>query len=594
MRKKVLMILLFSLLFFIHSIETDAAFKFYVGDREVSSATSLMVVNSYILIPVEVLEEYLAAEVECDLDAGKIAITFPTITINMQVGEAKVLVNGVEQIMDVAPHDIDGHIMVPLRFFADLLGLRIIYDNKIPALILGLTDVVADWIAAGSEDASGIQLPDFLDPNQSQTLGTPVLKDIVFMGGPRSRVFIDIEGYVAYESFLLTNPDRMVIDLKGVELAQSLPVQEINDVIVQRIRCDRFDAKTIRIVFDLNKTTNYEINRWPDGGLEVEFNYQIGAIGYYRDAEQRPRIWFEANEQPTFQYQPLPSPMRLIIDFQDSTLLGGARELQVKDHPLRGIRINQNTPSVTRMVLDLDGPMIPVAVEEVNGRYEIIFFEGTQEEYEAKLALEQPQVTIPEVPTPGDRMISGDKPLTGRVIVVDPGHGGSDPGTISSFRGVFEKEIVLAIGLKFGQLLEDAGAIVFYTRNDDRYISLFDRAKLAEMVNADLLISIHANSYEGVAARGIETLYNPLYLDNFRLAQSIQSELIAQVGAVNRGVRPRTELVVLNNVSMPAVLVEIGFLSHQEEEALLIDSEYQQQIAIGLLNGVIIFFAQYR
>jgi len=97
-----------------------------------------------------------------------------------------------------------------------------------------------------------------------------------------------------------------------------------------------------------------------------------------------------------------------------------------------------------------------------------------------------------------------------------------------------------------------------------------------------------------VAARGIETLYNPLYLDNFRLAQSIQSELIAQVGAVNRGVRPRTELVVLNNVSMPAVLVEIGFLSHQEEEALLIDSEYQQQIAIGLLNGVIIFFAQYR
>ena len=114
------------------------------------------------------------------------------------------------------------------------------------------------------------------------------------------------------------------------------------------------------------------------------------------------------------------------------------------------------------------------------------------------------------------------------------------------------------------------------------------------MVNAELLISIHANSYEGTIAKGVETLYNPLYLENFRFAQTIQSELVGYIGAHNRGVRPRTDLHVLNNANMPAVLVEVGFVSHPEEEALLMDSEYHQKIAEGLLNGVLAFFTNYR
>ena len=576
------------------SVGCEAAFRFYVGNREVDLTASL-VVNGNILIPVSVLEQYMGADVETNLDSGELTIIFPMFTLTGQIGASRVFVNGEEQIMDVAPQLSHGEIMVPLRFIVDLLGLRLSFDAKQAILYVVLTEEMADWIASRDESGTvSLQLPDFLDPDFSETPGTPVLNEIVFMGGPRSRVFIDVQGFPAYQSFLLTNPDRMVIDLTGVEWKDPIPTQEVNDSIVKRIRSDRFDERTIRIVFDLNRATDYQINRWPDGGLEVEFNYQMGNIGYYRDEDQNPRVWFEANEQPMFRVQLLPSPMRLVLDFQYTTLLDGAREIQIGDPPLRSIRVSQNSPSVTRVVLDLDGPMIPVEVEDVDGRYEIILYEGTEEEYQAKLALEAPKAVEPELVLPTDREIDDSLPLAHRIIVVDPGHGGSDPGTIGTVLGVFEKDIVLPISLELGRLLEENGAIVVYTRTEDQYVSHFDRAPIANMVNAELLISIHANSYEGTIAKGVETLYNPLYLENFRFAQTIQSELVGYIGAYNRGVRPRTDLHVLNNANMPAVLVEVGFVSHPEEEALLMDSEYQQKIAEGLLNGVLAFFTNYR
>jgi len=579
----------------------DAAFRFYIGDQEVDLVESL-VVNGNILIPVSVFEQYMGAEVETNLESGELTISFPMFTLTGQAGSNRVLVNGEEQIMGAAPQvSRNGDIMVPLRFIVDLLGLRLNFDTKQAILYIVLTEEMADWIASRRESGRvGIQLPDFLEPDFSDLPETPVLNEIVFMGGPRSRVFVDVKGFSVYHSFLLTNPDRMVIDLADVELKGPIPTQEINDSIVKRIRGDRFDERTVRIVFELNRATDYQISQWPDGGLEVEFNYQMSGIGYYRDDQQNPRIWFEANEQPTFRVQLLPSPMRLVLDFQYTTLLSGAREILVSDPPLRSIRVSQNTPSVTRIVLDLDSPMIPVNVEEVNGRYEIILFEGTEEEYQRKLAQEAEQQVLQEQPVdftplvPADREIDDSLPLAHRIIVVDPGHGGSDPGTIGTFLGVFEKDIVLPISLELGRLLEENGATVIYTRDADYYVSHFDRAPIANAVNAEVLISIHANSYEGTTAKGVETLYNPLYLENFRFAQAIQNELINHIGAVNRGVRPRTDLNVLNNANMPAALVEVGFVSHPEEEAMLNDPEYQKRIAEGLLMGILTFFRNYR
>ena len=148
----------------------SAAFSFYIGGQKVELATSL-VVNGNILIPASVLQDYMAAKVETDLDPGKLTIIFPTHTIEMQTGSREVQVNGEEQIMDVAPQVKDGEIMIPLRFVVDLLGLRLSFDARQAILYITLSDELADWVAARAEgDTSSVQLPDFLDPEASQTL----------------------------------------------------------------------------------------------------------------------------------------------------------------------------------------------------------------------------------------------------------------------------------------------------------------------------------------------------------------------------------------------------------------------------------------
>lgn len=600
MRNYALIILMIFSLILLSSFVVDAAFDFYIGEQLVELTAPMIVVNGYILIPITVLEQYMAAQLKYSSDLQEVNIEFPIMTIDMQVGTTNAYVNGEEQLLDVAPEYHNDELMIPLRFIADVLGFRLVFDDsqrERATLVLYISEDIAQMVEAQDESSFGsFTLPEFLDPSVLEdSFERPILHDIEFIGGSRSQVFIDIEGYAAYESFLLTNPDRLVIDLCGVQW-KKIPDQDIDGVIVQRIRSEQHDERTVRIVFELNKVTNYRIHRWPDGGLEIEFNYQIGDIGYYRDQEDIPRLWFKANEQPTFQQGALPSPLRLVLDFQDSTLLDGAREFTVDDSVIRQIRISQYTSSVARIVLDLEdnAPLTAAYVEQGDERYEIVFFEGTADEYQALLDQEDPIPAEPEIIVPEADPADADKPLYGRIIVIDPGHGGSDPGTIKNVLGVYEKEIVLEIGLRLGELLEEAGALVVYTRTDDSYVSTFDRPKIANLANAELLVSIHANSYEGTSARGVETLYNPLYLENFRLAQSVQSELAGYIEAVNRGVRPRTDLAVLNQAEMTAVLVEVGFVSHEEEVVLLTSSEYQQKIADGLFNGIQLFFITYR
>lgn len=612
MKKSALIFILFISVLLVYNTNIEAAFDFFIGEEQVELTTPLATVNGNILVPATIFDQYLAARTDYDSENEQFTIRFPMVMIEMVVGERTALVNGEDQALDCAPQFANGELMVPLRFIADLMKFRIVYDPKNAALTLNITEDIAQLIAAGQALDQEHDY-EFVDLFSKGALGEPSvgseLKAIVYLGGSRSRVFLDIDGLVAYDSFLLREPDRLVIDLHGVS-GVGLPVQEIGGSIIQRIRSDRFDFSTIRVVFELNKATDYKISRWPDGGLEIEFNYQIGEIGYYKDDQGTPRIWYVANEQPTFQVLTLPSPPRLVLDFQDSTLVDGAREIIVTDERVRTLRASQHNKSVARVVLDLTEPLVPVTVEMVNNRYEIILFEGTEAEYiayldrelESSLPIVKPE-PVTEVDDqerdsnyefePDEVVIDPGQVLAGRIIVIDPGHGGSDPGSIG-YSGTFEKDVVLEISLRLGKLLEEAGAFVAYTRQDDRYISVFDRPKIAEMANGEVLISIHANSYPGQNAQGIETLYNPLYLENFRLAQIIQNELVAYVDRQDRGVRPRTDLAVLNNAIMPAILVEAGFVNHPEEELFLLSSEYQQDVAQGVFNGLEVFFTDYR
>ncbi|NJL23373.1 MAG: N-acetylmuramoyl-L-alanine amidase, partial [Leptolyngbyaceae cyanobacterium SM1_3_5] len=177
------------------------------------------------------------------------------------------------------------------------------------------------------------------------------------------------------------------------------------------------------------------------------------------------------------------------------------------------------------------------------------------------------------------------------VIVIDPGHGGPDPGAIG-IGGLRETDIVLDISRQVGAILERQGVSVVMTRTSERNLELEPRVQIADRANADLFVSIHANaiSMSRPDVNGIETYFYGSSASQ-RLAQAIQSSIIRNVGGVDRGVRS-ARFYVLRNTDMPAVLVETGFVTGRDDARNLADPAYRSRMAAAIAQGILQYVQQ--
>ncbi|ERN51802.1 N-acetylmuramoyl-L-alanine amidase [Alkalihalophilus marmarensis] len=184
----------------------------------------------------------------------------------------------------------------------------------------------------------------------------------------------------------------------------------------------------------------------------------------------------------------------------------------------------------------------------------------------------------------------GSGSLAGKTIVVDAGHGGHDPGAVAASNGLREKDFNLAVALKLQRRLEAAGARVIMTRTTDVFLTLTERANIANRNNADAFISIHANAGPS-SANGSETFWNRNHAsaDSKRLAESIQSEMIAKLNTRNRGVK-EGNFTVIQTSRMASVLVEVGFLSNAEEARKLASNSFQEDAAEAIFQGTVKYF----
>jgi len=183
------------------------------------------------------------------------------------------------------------------------------------------------------------------------------------------------------------------------------------------------------------------------------------------------------------------------------------------------------------------------------------------------------------------RPVRSARPVRLGRVVIDPGHGGQDPGAISVL-GTHEKSIVLAASLTAAAALEDGGGEVLLTRGDDRYVPLNDRAEFSNRSRADLFVSIHADSAENASACGF-TIYvaRSCSDESLRLAEAIERRMNA-LGIASRGIR-RADYRVLVRTNCPAVLVELGYLSNRGEAARLARREYRDALAGAVAAGVL-------
>jgi N-acetylmuramoyl-L-alanine amidase len=183
-----------------------------------------------------------------------------------------------------------------------------------------------------------------------------------------------------------------------------------------------------------------------------------------------------------------------------------------------------------------------------------------------------------------------DPSYASRLVVIDPGHGGIDPGAEAD--GLFEKDIVLDICVRLDRLLRESGVTTYLTRNEDNTLKINTRIEEANRQAADLVLSLHCDSFGDSSYHGTSTLYYTdkkpaaAALSSKEYAQIVQDELISRLGTNDRGILQRTDIGILEYTSMPSVLVELGFLSNTGDAALLGSDSFRQQAAEALAEGV--------
>ncbi len=328
----------------------------------------------------------------------------------------------------------------------------------------------------------------------------------------------------------------------------------------------------------------------------------------------------------------LANPERIYFDLLGTSLAPGlnGQIIDVKDGLIARIRVAQPVENVTRVVLETtSGSTFWDTLEENPHRLVIEVRSADAAKLESKAA---PPVAPPPAPekkseTPAAATPNEESQTKAHApklrIVIDAGHGGWDLGTVGR-EGLLEKNLVLEVAQNLGNLLQSRlGCEVIFTRNNDNYVPLEERAEIANRAQADLFVSVHANYSSLATARGVETYYSSFFSppeareieyrenatavavtqaklsgralkekvdESRKLAASVQRSLYGALAAQGHGIRDRgvreASFVVLTGTEMPSILAEISFVSSPTDEQRLQSAEYRQHIAEALFKGI--------
>ncbi len=193
--------------------------------------------------------------------------------------------------------------------------------------------------------------------------------------------------------------------------------------------------------------------------------------------------------------------------------------------------------------------------------------------------------------TPDNTFSPGPSSVAGKIIVIDPGHGGANPGAIG-VTGLYEKIVVLDVSLRVAEKLRQAGAIVVMTRDNDSNVTLARRVEIAEAANAHAFVSIHANAHPDRNISGTESYYYRGRVndtESYFLAAHLQNEMVKAFGLRNIGVK-HGNFHVIRETTMPASLVELAFLSNSYDESLMKTTKFREDAAQAIFRGLDRFF----
>lgn len=372
------------------------------------------------------------------------------------------------------------------------------------------------------------------------------------------------------ELFLLEEPPRLVMNLfhvnRGSGIADKL---EVNDSLLKSLRTARFDQQTVRIVADLEELTGYD---WVEKQKDGLYYYTVNLKNKFseiniKDTQDYQYLNILMNTAANYEVKKFNYPHRLVIDFKNT--------LDNFDD-LKSIAKASLVDSVRSSNYKLEDEEVTRLVFELNDYYSHRV-ESYAEGKGIKIALAKEFL---------NQQMKEERQIESHLIVVDAGHGGFDPGAIGK-NGLEEKVSNLAIAKEIARLLEEKDHDVLLTRNRDKFLSLQQRVDFANRMQAELFISIHANSFNNPESNGVETYYNEGQDNQNRiLAEKIQDKLGRRLGLTDRNIKD-SNFYVIKYTKMPSALVEVAFLSNEYEEKLLRSREFQHKAAALIVDGIL-------
>lgn len=491
-----------------------------------------------------------------------------------------------------------------------------------------------------------------------------------------TRVAIDLEQDVKFESQRISNPERIFFDLRNTRLASTLVGKsfEVDDGLLQKIRVAQYQPKRTRIVLEIGERSDYhafllsnpsrlmiDIHGKPAATAaakagEVVVEQQFDSAKSRVEGSASTEVISDDSDDDASPAAPIAKKnsgsiktvvgasgvKKTIVDADDEDALNGNHTPDLKADAKKPVSLaaQKLTPAEkesqgdTVATVDTPGlrntnasstnpPAEPAAKPEstssISSRAKSHMVKGKNNGADHDIREAQPRAG-------GDRSLTRALGLKIGKIVIDPGHGGYDTGTIGP-NGLQEKDLVLDVSHRLGKLLESRmGEEVVYTRRDDTFIPLETRTAIANQEQADLFVSVHANSSHDPDARGVETYYlnftsSPDALEvaarenavseksihelqdlvkkialrekieeSQEFASDVEGALHNGLAAKNPGLRDRgvkkAPFIVLIGANMPSILAEISFVSNPGDERRLRSAEYRQRIAESLYRGI--------
>lgn len=547
------------------------------------------------LVPIRFLSETFGASVDWNSKSQSAIITMSDKSIVLTIDKAEAAINGVTKPIEKAytPRLVrvngGARTYVPLRFISELFGYEVGWDNKSQTATINTNTQVSEE-PSGDDDAiilpSGDDEPDQIKPDnpsiKPNTSEQPSIKPntdgfahLTNIAATRHNdrdavLFQGLKG--KYKVTKLDGPDRLVLDFEKAIFDDPELYREYNIVIngIKGVRASQFadndkskSDMNVRIVIDIeDANVDYKIEETNDG---LVFYTKKSMKSFYSYDSRIFAIKNTEGRVSDYVYDDLMKTITMNVE-TSKELETGTEDF--KDPYIRSLVVEKAQNGYTYTI----NLVRNVSLEKVD---------AGSADYAIKLS-----------------RIINNKP-SDYLIMLDPGHGGRDPGSVSKIDGSSETDYIPYVARSLEAKLKAAGYNVLKTNDTvDEYVDIFERARMANRVNADIFVSIHVNSATSPSAAGIEVCYSSdakhsnKTRNQKEFADCILNAVGNLIGNKGRGLKEGA-YVVTRNTNMPAALLEMEFLSNKNTLALLKSQAYLDKMVDGLYNGIVDYLNNY-